>query len=63
MVNQVYFVNLPLPIHRNFIAVLVENFFERPEVLMKSNNELYVLATKILRQDPLKMGTGSEGDT
>ncbi len=37
-----------------FFAVVVENFFERPELFKRNHLRLYQLTTQLLNQDPLK---------
>lgn len=41
-----------------FFSVAVENFFERPELFKRQIPELYVILTRLLGQDPLKLKQG-----
>ena len=36
-----------------FFAIVVENFFERPEQFYRYDQELYLVTTQLLKQDPL----------
>lgn len=38
-----------------FFSVAIENFFERPQAFKKQLPELYVVLTRLLAQDPLKL--------
>ncbi len=38
-----------------FFAVAVENFFERSEIFVRDLPHLYIVLTKILKQDPLQI--------
>ena len=37
-----------------FFAIVIENFFERPNQFQHYNQELYLLTTQLLKQDPLR---------
>ena len=41
--------------HHEFFAVLLENFFERPQALNAYSPSLYKKTTLLLKQDPLKL--------
>jgi len=41
-----------------FFSVAIENFFERAELFHKQIPELYVILTRLLGQDPLKLSRG-----
>lgn len=41
-----------------FIAVAIENFFERPKEFQQHNKKLYELTSKLLNQNPLKVNGG-----
>lgn len=43
--------------HYEFIAVLLENFFERPKVLKAYSPALYEKTTKLLKQDPINLSS------